>query len=50
MVEILLWTFLILAFGAYFVGVYHVLQEKDRIGYRKLTEDHEKRINSDIEL
>jgi hypothetical protein len=50
MVEILLWLAFIFAFGAYFVGVYHLLQEKDRIGYRKLIKDHQKRLDSDIKL
>jgi hypothetical protein len=50
MAEILIWTLVILAFGAYFVGVYHVLSEKDRIGYRNMIEEHQKRLDSDVKL
>jgi hypothetical protein len=50
MAEILIWLAFIFAFGAYFVSVHHLLQEKDRIGYRKLINDHQKRLDSDIKL
>jgi succinate dehydrogenase/fumarate reductase cytochrome b subunit len=50
MIEIVIWILVIVVFGSYFVGIYHILQEKDRIGYRKLIDDHQKRLDSDIKL
>ena len=50
MLEALIWLVVLLAVFAYYLGVYQLLQEKDRIGYRNMIEEHQKRLDSDVKL